>query len=259
MPTFVSESRGLQEAPRARSERGSVLLIALLILVFAGALAMGAVALVGSGTSTSADRVQSEQALYAAESGIRRILNGDIQCDGTPRMVGSGARFDCDEGSNECAPDQGLVRGWLGDDLTNSPAVHHICVRLTGGGLPPCDDDDWTCASSGNPLSPGGGGQTFENLYIEGVDVNGAGNWTVQGDACFGEGVSVSGGIEFQGNVYWEGMEDTSGQASSYAGCVYEAGVLNNSLSGSGCSGDATIDGWCGPAGDGGSDWGYSG
>ncbi|WP_018938950.1 MULTISPECIES: hypothetical protein [unclassified Thioalkalivibrio] len=144
--------------------RGSILLVALLILVLAGAIAVGAVSLVGSGSSTSADRVQSEQALFAAESGIRRMVAGEPACDGSTHAVGT-AWFNCDPAPGQCDANRSLVQGWVGSSSPDGAlALHQICVDLLGAGLPPCDDAAWECVQDPDDISPGGGGRTYENL-----------------------------------------------------------------------------------------------
>lgn len=255
--------------PGRRADRGNILLIALLILVLAGAIAVGAVSLVGSGTSASADRVQSEQALLAAESGIRRIGRGPLECvTGATHAVGSNAWFGCDPPAGAaCAHDaHSLVRGWVGaPSEAGARAVQHICINLDlvgGSGPPPgCDDadPDWTCAFDDGDVGPGGGpGSDFDNLYVaQDVTIQGGGNRTVEGDACFADGAEVNGRLNFEGNVYWETAENTSGGSSNYEGCVYVAGEVDVSLTDDPDACDE-IDAWCPHLAGGDSGWGYS-
>ncbi|MGM0553507.1 MAG: hypothetical protein ACQETK_06895 [Pseudomonadota bacterium] len=267
---IADPDRSLIPARCARSAaRGNILLIALLILVLAGAIAVGAVSLVGSGTSASADRVQSEQALFAAESGIRRIGLGPIECvTGQTYAVGSNAWFDCDPPADAPCTNEAhsLVRGWVGAaSQAGALAVQHICINLDlvgGAGPPPeCDEADssWTCAFDDGDVGPGGGpGSDFDNLYAaQDVTIRGGGNRTVEGDACFADGAEVRGRLNFQGNVYWETAENTSGGSSNYLGCVYVAGEVDVSLTDDPDACDE-IGSWCPHGGGGDSGWGYS-
>ena len=254
-----------------RGQRGSLLLVALLLVVLVAAIAVGAASLVGSGAATSTDRVLGEKALFAAQSGILRMgRNGTLACNGDSHAVGDGAGFNCTPppvaacGNHDAFS---LVRGWSGaDSEDDAPAVHHICANLDaigGAGPPPeCDepDSDWTCAFDDDDIAPGGGpGSDFDNLYVaEDVTIQGGGNRTVEGDACFADGAEVNGALTFQGNVYWETEENTSGASSDYEACVYVAAELDEDLSGDTTGCDQTIDAWCPHGGDGSSGWGYS-
>ena len=261
---------GSEHAPAIpRGQRGSLLLVALLLVVLVAAIAVGAASLVGSGVATGADRVLGEKALFAAQSGILRISEGGLSCDEAPSGAGEGAWFYCTPpGDAGCGGDnRSRVRGWAGAEVEeDAPAVHNICVNLAaaGGAGPPseCAEEDpaWTCAFDDGDVPPGGGpGSDFENLYVaEDVTIQGGGNRTVEGEACFADGAEVNGKLTFEGNVYWETEENTSGGSSDYEACVYVAGELDDDLSSDDCDGESTLDAWC-PYGDtGGSGWGYS-
>ena len=266
MPTTDAETTRMVP----RGQRGSLLLVALLLIVLVAAIAIGAVSLVGSGSATSADRVLGEKALFAAQSGILRIGGGTLACNGASHAVDDGAGFACAPPPVvACGSDDAfsLVRGWAGaGNEDDAPVAHHICVNLdaTGGAGPPPEcyeaDSDWTCAFDDGDVGPGGGpGSDFDNLYVaEDVTIQGGGNRTVEGDTCFADGAEVNGKLTFRGNVYWETEESTSGASSDYESCVYVAGELDEDLSGATGGCDETIDVWCPHGGDGSSGWGYS-
>lgn len=265
MPTIGAETA--RSVPRG--QRGSLLLVALLLVVLVAAIAVGAASLMGSGTATGTDRVLGERALFAAQSGILRMgRDGTLACDGDSHAVDDGAWFACTAPPAAACGNHdafSLVRGWTGaDSEDDAPAVHHICVNLdaTGGAGPPPEcyeaDPDWTCAFDDGDIAPGGN-QAFDNLYVAGdLKVQGTGQWTVTGDACFAADTEVAGNPTFEGNVYWETEENTSGSARDYEACVYVAGELDEDLSGATGGCDETIDAWCPHGGDGSSGWGYS-
>ncbi|PYG00028.1 hypothetical protein D893_02487 [Thioalkalivibrio sp. ALE21] len=263
---------GAENAPAIpRGQRGSLLLVALLLVVLVAAIAVGAASLVGSGAATGADRVLGEKALFAAQSGILRISEGGLSCDEAPSGAGEGAWFYCTPpGDAGCGGDnRSRVRGWAGAEVEeDAPAVHNICVNLAaaGGAGPPseCAEDhedagEWDCAFDDDDIDPGQGGATFQNMYVgDNVRLTGVGNWTIEGEVCLANGVSLQGTPDFRGNVYWESAEDTSGQARDYDACVYVAGALDEDLSSDDCDGESTLDAWCPHAEEGGSGWGYS-
>ena len=117
------------------SQSGSILVVALVILVIAGSVSAGVAHLVSSSASVSANTLQSEQAFYIAESAARMA-----SCPTSEQSLGNGF-FTCDE--SQCGDDRKLIRAGVGgSDLGSSQAFHQLCVPIDLN--PPFNPDDCT-------------------------------------------------------------------------------------------------------------------
>ncbi|WP_018869147.1 hypothetical protein [Thioalkalivibrio sp. ALgr3] len=221
-------------------QRGSLLGLALVMLLVAVVVATGVAALVAGGTVTGADRVLGEKALFAAESGILRIQDPNLDCDDGPFDVGDSAHWDCTEPSDDVCGDSSryLIQGWTGaGDWADAPAAHELCADPFGGpgiGAPNGDE----LASNQNL----GNGGVLENGTIEDpdsatvsgtgqshqvssltVDVGGAvdvalGNNSTLSDTWIEAGGSVSVSLGGQGSKIENVVIDAGGAVDVFVG-----------------------------------------
>lgn len=150
-------------------QRGSLLGLALVMLLVAVVVATGVAALVAGGTVTGADRVLGEKALFAAESGILRIQDPNLDCDDGPFDLGDSAHWDCSEPPDDVCGDSSryLIQGWTGaGDWADATAAHELCADPFGGpGIGP-----GIGAPNGDELASNqnlGNGGVLENGTIE--------------------------------------------------------------------------------------------
>ena len=112
--------------PDTRSaQSGSILVVALVILVIAGSVSAGVAHLVGSGSTISANALQSEQAFYIAES-VARSGPCEEGSYGKDNHVG---HYNCVPGGAPCDSDQWHITAWIGNEnQDNAQATHQICA-----------------------------------------------------------------------------------------------------------------------------------
>ncbi len=211
------------------NQAGGILLAALAILLVAGTVSAGVAHLVSSSSEGSVNSLESEKALYIAESARLMLQSGATDCDGLD-IDGSA----CTANGN-CAEELVEITGAWGN------ATHAICVPEKPFSSSDCTDPgdvDWNdppgCIAGGNHWGPGdtppGQVKDAELIVIDGdIQFQSAGNYDLDGQVCIAGELSASIG---QGQGQGGGTasvtlhnEDNDGETINH--CI---GSIGNSL-----------------------------
>ena len=230
------------------NQAGGILLAALAILLVAGSVSAGVAHLVSSSSEGSVNSLNSEQAIFSAESARYLLSQEDTSCGDltNPQQIGDESfYFTCNPDPDYCANEEqvGLL-AWVGStDPANSRSTHRICI------IPPSDSScepppsSWSEAEEGACYAPESGNQvTVSGNDRPGTAVTIQGNLTINGAAAddFDSPICILGDININGDP--DGAFPGGG---FYLGSLSASGPPNATINIDHCDQDPCSDGGC--------------